>query len=135
MERNVVRFLGRKMWWCSSTAIGFCNNAKHVGPRWMVVYFKLYSFFIIFICINNPLTNIQVLLVMFLNYTLNGLGLVLLIEIKWMTIWMVWYVCCSHSQFRNAIIPCPLLGTCIIYKKNVSPKLILSKKLQINIGC
>ena len=29
-------FFGEGMCWCSSTAGGFCNGAKHMGPRWML---------------------------------------------------------------------------------------------------
>ena len=43
MKGNVVGiFLGEGMCWRFSTAIGFCNNDEHVGPRWMLVYFNLY---------------------------------------------------------------------------------------------
>jgi hypothetical protein len=48
---------------------------------------------------------------------------------------MVWNVCCSHSQFCNAIVFCPLFGTCMIYKNKMVPKVSLSKWLKIKIGC
>ena len=36
MEGNVAGFfLGIGICWHSSTAVGFCNNVDHVGPRWM----------------------------------------------------------------------------------------------------
>ena len=50
-------FLGEGMCWHSSTTFGFCNDVKHVGPRWMLVYFSLY-FFVISIFISSPLTSL-----------------------------------------------------------------------------
>jgi hypothetical protein len=44
-----------------------------------------------------------------MNDNLNGLELVLLIKTKWMIMWMVWNVCCSHSRFRNARVFRPIL--------------------------
>ena len=36
-----------------------------------------------------------------------------------MTRWMIWNVCYSYYWFCNAIVFCPLFGTCTINEENI----------------
>ena len=71
---------GEGVFWHSSTAIGYCNDVEHVGPCLMLVYFNLYILLIPCLLITFQLVLSAIGCV--LSGTLNGLGLVLLIETK-----------------------------------------------------